>query len=99
MHEEKIHKYFYVIEDNILYVLEICSYYDKTFQCKVTLKRKSSSIFCDVLDYKAQYIVTVAERDVDSLELFETMGDALDVGVEYLKSFYSDRLFGAGQIL
>lgn len=99
MHEENIHKYFYVIEDKTLYVLEICSYYDKTFQCRVTLKRKSSSIFCDVLDYKAQYIVNVAERDVTSLELFETLGEALDVGVEYLKSFYSERLFGAEQIL
>lgn len=99
MHEEYIKKYFYVIEENILYVLEICSYYDKTFQCRVTLKRKSSSIFCDVLDYKAQYIVNVAERDVASLELFETLGDALDIGVEYLKSFYSESSFGAEQIL
>ena len=101
MHEECIHKYFYVVEKGILYILEITSWHDKTYQCRVTLKRNASSIFCDLLDYKSQYIVTVAERDVDSLELFETIGDALDVGVNYLHSFYDVRLelFGAEQIL
>lgn len=99
MHEENIHKYFYVVEKGILYILEICSWYDKTYQCRITLKRNASSIFCDIFDYKPQYIVNVAERDVDSLELFETIGDALDAGVEYLKSFYDVRLelFGAEQ--
>ena len=92
-HEECIHKYFYVIEKGILYILEICSWHDKTYQCRVALKRNASTIFCDLLDYKTQYIVTVAERDVNSLELFESMGDALDVGVACL------HLFGAEQML
>lgn len=96
MHEENIHKYFYVIDKGVLYVLEITSWYDKTYQCRVTLKRNASSVFCDLLDYKTRYIVTVAERDVNSLELFESMGDALDVGVEYLRGISS--LFGAEQI-
>lgn len=98
MHEEYIHKYFYVIEKGILYVLEICSWHDKIYQCRVTLKRNASSIFCDLLDYKTQYVVTIAERDVSSLELFESMGNALDIGVEYLHLGGTSALFGAEQI-
>lgn len=90
MHEEYIHKYFYVVEKGILYVLKIRSWCDKIYQCRVTLKRNASSIFCELLDYSPQYIVTVAERDVNSFELFDSMGDALDVGVDYLHNFISN---------
>ena len=90
MHEEYIHKYFYVVEKGILYVLKIRSWCDKTYQCRVVLKRNAGTIFCDLLDYSPQHIVTVAEKDINSLALFESMGDALDVGVEYLHNFISD---------
>lgn len=90
MHEECIHKYFYVVEKGILYVLKIRSWNDKAYQCRITLKRNAGTIFCDLLDYSPQYIVTVAERDVNSFELFDSMGDALDVGVDYLHNFISN---------